>query len=126
MNESDFQHTTATLSFHPILPVPNLVSYIHKSIIIKIVSDLKNDNTSYKCRTLQLLITTEWDHFCLFTPANLKPPALQQIHPVLMWLFNLKMNFSQKAKRNFKKKGKLVRRPELEFKRDDRHFYHLL
>lgn len=82
LNECDFQHTTGTLSFHPILPVSNLVSYIGKSIIIKIVSDLKSDNTSCKCRTLQLLIIPEWDHSCLFTPADLKLPTLQHIHPV--------------------------------------------
>lgn len=82
LNESAFQHTTATLSFHPILPVSNLVSYISKSIIIKILSALQNDNTSCKCRTLQLLITTQWDRSCLFKPANLKPSALQHIHPV--------------------------------------------
>lgn len=52
LNESDFQHTIATLSFHPILPVSNLVSYIGKSIIIKIVSDLKNDHISCKCKNL--------------------------------------------------------------------------
>lgn len=36
------------------------------------------------------------------------------------------MYFSQKAKRNFKKKWKVIREHELEFNRDDRHFYHLL